>query len=88
MRIKDQVSREYDLFKHPTSVLVLLAIPRWSFFVCTSMVLYVVFVLSFFVPHLSIFGALRGLCFVIVAFPGYRHLHHSYIFIGYVLFVK
>ena len=45
------------------------------FFVCASVVAYVMFVLSLFAPHLSFFGASGRLCFVIVAFPGYLHLY-------------
>ena len=45
-------------------------------FVCVSLVSYVTFVLSFFVPHLVSFGASGGLCFVIEAFPRYLYLYY------------
>ena len=41
------------------------------FFVCASVVSYVAFVMTLFVPHLSFFVASAELCFVIVAFPEY-----------------
>ena len=43
------------------------------FFVCASVVSYVVIGLCLFVCHLSFLGASEGLCFVIVAFPGYMY---------------
>ena len=48
----------------------------WSslLFVCTSVVSYVAFVLSLFVPYRYFFCVSRWLCFVIVAFLGYLHL--------------
>ena len=44
-------------------------------FASSSVVSYVAFVLSLFVPHLFFFGASGKLCFVIVVFPGYDHLY-------------
>ena len=41
------------------------------FFFCFFFVCF----LSLFVPHLSFFAVWGGLCFVIVAFPGYLHLY-------------
>ena len=46
-----------------------------SAFVCASVVSYVAFVLSLFVPHLSFFGAYGGQCFLIVTLPGYLHVY-------------
>ena len=34
-----------------------------------------VFYMSLFVPHLTLYGASEGLCFLIVVFPGYLHLY-------------
>ena len=47
------------------------------FFVCASVVSCVAFVISLFVLHLSC-GASKGLCFVIVAIPGYLQLYFCY----------
>ena len=44
-----------------------------SFIVCASVVSYLAFVLSLFIPHLSFFWCFEGLCILIVAFPGYLH---------------
>ena len=44
-------------------------------FVCASVVSYVALVLSLFVSHLSSFCASGKLFFMIVARPGYLHLH-------------
>ena len=40
------------------------------------------FILPLFVPHLSFFGSLGGLCFMIVAFLGYLHFRFG-IFCGF-----
>ena len=45
------------------------------FFFGASVVSYVAFVLSLFVPHFPSFGTLGGTRFVIVAFPWYLHLY-------------
>ena len=44
-------------------------------YVCAFVVSCVAFVLSAFVPNLSFFGSLGGMCVVMVAFPGYLHLY-------------
>ena len=49
------------------------AVPLLQFiFICTSVVLYVAFVLSLFLIFRS-FAASGWLCFVIVVFPRYLH---------------
>ena len=45
------------------------------FFAYASTVSYVAFVLSPFLPYLSFFSSKGGLCFVLMAFPGYLNLY-------------
>ena len=45
------------------------------FIVRALVVSYVAFGLSLFIPHHAFFCAIGRLCFMILAFPGYLHLH-------------
>ena len=44
-------------------------------FICSSVISYVAFVMSLVVLQSGSFVSSGGMCFVIVAFPGYLHLY-------------